>query len=53
MALSMMLPGFFAGMIQEALGYTGFFVLVMVCCLATVAVTALLPSRINPSFGKK
>ena len=53
MALSMMVPGFFAGMLQEALGYSGFFVLVMVCCLATVAVTALLPSRIDPGYGKK
>ena len=53
MALSMMIPGFFAGMLQEALGYAGFFVLVMVCCLATVAVTAILPSRIDPQFGRK
>ena len=53
MALSMMIPGFFAGMLQESLGYAGFFVLVMVCCLATVAVTAILPSRIDPQFGRK
>ena len=53
MALSMMIPGFFAGMLQEALGYGGFFVLVMACCLATVAVTALLPSRIDPGYGRK
>ncbi len=53
MALSMMIPGFFAGMLQESLGYTGFFVLVMICCLATIAVTAILPSRIDPSYGKK
>ena len=53
MALSMMVPGFFAGMMQEALGYTGFFVVVMACCLATVAVTALLPSRIDATYGKK
>lgn len=53
MALSMMVPGFFAGILQESLGYTGFFVLVMVCCLATLAVTAFLPSRIEPSYGKK
>lgn len=53
MALSMMIPGFFAGMLQEALGYRGFFVLVMACCLLTVAVTALLPSRIDPGYGKK
>lgn len=53
MALSMMIPGFFAGMLQETLGYAGFFVLVMICCLATVAVTAILPSRIDPKFGRK
>ena len=53
MALSMMIPGFFAGMLQEALGYAGFFVLAMVCCLATVAVTAFLPSRIDPGYGRK
>ena len=53
MALSMMVPGFFAGLLQEALGYSGFFVLVMVCCLATVAVTAILPSRIDPEYGRK
>lgn len=39
MALSMMIPGFFAGMMQEAMGYVGFFIMVMVCCLATVFVT--------------
>ena len=53
MALSMMIPGFFAGILQEALGYTGFFVLVMICCLATVAVTAVMPSRIDPEYGRK
>ena len=53
MALSMMVPGFFAGMLQEALGYSGFFILVMVCCLATVAVTAILPSGIDPGYGRK
>ena len=39
MALSMMLPGLVAGYLQEALGYAGFFAMVMVCCLATVGVT--------------
>ncbi len=39
MALSMMLPGFVAGWIQESIGYVGFFIMVMVCCLATVIVT--------------
>ncbi len=39
MALSMMLPGLVAGYLQEALGYVGFFILVMLCCLATFFVT--------------
>ena len=47
MALSMMIPGFFAGWLQQILGYTGFFVLVMLCCAATVAVTAVLAPRIK------
>lgn len=47
MALSMMIPGFFAGWLQQSLGYTGFFVLVMACCAATVAVTAILAPNIK------
>ena len=39
MALSMKLPGAVAGYLQEALGYTGFFILIMICCLATIGVT--------------
>ncbi len=39
MAMSMMLPGMFAGYLQESLGYVGFFGMVMLCCLATVLVT--------------
>ncbi len=45
MALSMMLPGLFAGWMQEAVGYTGFFIIVMICCLATVFVTLLARRR--------
>ena len=51
MALSMMLPGMAAGYLQEKLGYTGFFVLVIVLCLATVAVTFMI--KVNPEYGKK
>ena len=51
MALSMMLPGMVAGYLQEALGYVGFFVLVMVCCLATVGVA--FAADVEPEFGKK
>ncbi len=42
MAMSMMLPGMAAGYAQEWLGYTNFFIFVMICCIATVAVTASL-----------
>ncbi len=51
MALSMMVPGLFAGFLQETLGYVGFFVLVMACCLATVGVTFLI--KVDPEYGKK
>jgi PAT family beta-lactamase induction signal transducer AmpG len=51
MALSMMLPGMIAGMLQEAVGYTYFFLIVMACCLVTVAVSALL--KVDSDYGKK
>lgn len=51
MALGMMLPGMVAGKLQELMGYEHFFIWVMVCCVATFAVTALL--KIDPEFGKK
>ena len=46
MALSMMLPGLVAGYIQQALGYVGFFILVMLCCLATFFVTFFVRRRL-------
>lgn len=39
MALSMLLPGLVAGYLQESMGYVGFFILVMLCCFATVFVS--------------
>lgn len=53
MALSMMLPGFVAGYIQEAIGYVNFFWMVMVCCIATLVVTFLADRKIDPEYGKK
>lgn len=53
MALSMMIPGLFAGYMQESIGYTGFFIVVMVCCLATVAMTFVVRRGIDPGFGRK
>ena len=53
MALSMMLPGFVAGYIQESIGYVNFFWMVMLCCMATVGVTFLARRKVNPEYGKK
>jgi PAT family beta-lactamase induction signal transducer AmpG len=41
MALGMMLPGMIAGWLQEMMGYTGFFIWIMVCCIATLGACAL------------
>ena len=51
MALSMMIPGLFAGALQEAVGYQAFFIIVMLCCAVTFLVTAFI--RIDPEFGLK
>lgn len=51
MALSMMIPGLFAGALQELVGYRHFFIIVMICCAVTFIVTAFL--KIDPDFGKK
>lgn len=47
MALSMLLPGAVAGYLQEWLGYTGFFIMVMICCIATVCVTLSARRRLS------
>ncbi|MBO4895896.1 MAG: MFS transporter, partial [Prevotella sp.] len=51
MALSMMIPGLFAGALQEAVGYQAFFLIVIGCCAMTYIVASLL--KIDPEFGKK
>jgi PAT family beta-lactamase induction signal transducer AmpG len=51
MALGMMLPGMAAGWLQEQIGYEAFFVWVMICCVATIGVCALI--KIDPNYGKK
>ncbi len=51
MALSMMIPGLFAGALQEAVGYQTFFLIVIAACSLTYIVTAFL--KIDPEFGKK
>ena len=51
MALSMMIPGLFAGNLQEAVGYQTFFIIVMFCCIVTFIMAALI--KVEPEFGKK
>jgi PAT family beta-lactamase induction signal transducer AmpG len=51
MALSMMLPGLFAGHLQELLGYTNFFILVCLLCPITCIVTHWV--KVAPDFGRK
>ena len=53
MALSMMIPGMFAGYLQEYMGYVGFFWMVMACCAATVIVTLFADRKIDAEYGKK
>jgi PAT family beta-lactamase induction signal transducer AmpG len=51
MALGMMLPGMFAGWLQEQLGYNHFFLWVMICSVVPLIAVSLL--KIDPAFGKK
>lgn len=51
MALGMMVPGMFAGILQEKLGYVNFFWWIMLCCTVTLGVTALI--KVDPSYGRK
>jgi len=51
MALSMMIPGLFAGALQETIGYSTFFIVVICFCIVTFLVTAFI--KIDPAFGKK
>lgn len=50
MALGMMIPGMFAGWLQELLGYERFFVWVMICSIIPIIAVALL--KIDPNYGK-
>lgn len=46
MWLSMKLPALFAGYVQQAVGYVGFFTIVMVSCLGTVAAVIIARTKI-------
>lgn len=51
MALGMMLPGMWAGWLQEALGYVNFFGWVCLATLPSFVATAFI--KVDPAFGKK
>jgi PAT family beta-lactamase induction signal transducer AmpG len=51
MALGMMLPGMFSGVLQEWLGYRAFFLWVILSTIPGFAVAALV--RVPPEFGRK
>ena len=51
MALGMMVPGMFSGMIQEAIGYKSFFIWVILATIPGFLVVMLV--KIDPQFGKK
>lgn len=46
MTFSMMLPGTVAGALQMHLGYVGFFIMVMISCLVTLAVSLMVRRRL-------
>ena len=50
MSLGMMLPGMFAGQLQESMGYNNFFIWVTACTIVTFIVSALI--KIDAGFGK-
>jgi PAT family beta-lactamase induction signal transducer AmpG len=51
MALSLMIPGLFAGALQEWVGYPAFFIIVCCFCAITYVVTYFI--KVDPHFGKK
>ncbi|MCM1310120.1 MAG: MFS transporter [Bacteroides sp.] len=50
MALGLMVPGMFAGQLQLTYGYPAFFAVVMLLCIPTFIVTALVRSTLQESY---
>ncbi len=46
MFLGLLLPGMVAGYIEEAIGYVGFFAVVMACCIPSIAVSIIVAKRL-------
>jgi len=51
MALGMMLPGMISGYVQETLGYTGFFIWVVMAAIPGIVLTRFI--TYPPTYGKK
>lgn len=51
MALGMMLPGMMAGWLQDLIGYSHFFIFVMICTIPTLLIIPFM--KIDKNFGKK
>ena len=51
MALGMMLPGMISGFIQEAIGYTGFFIVVFLSAIPAIILTKYI--HYPSTYGKK
>jgi PAT family beta-lactamase induction signal transducer AmpG len=51
MALGMMVPGMFSGMIEEALGYKFFFIWVLISMIPSIIIAKFIP--LEYSYGKK
>ena len=51
MALSMLIPGLFAGALAQYVGYRMFFIIVMLCCMMPFFVASFL--KIDSEFGRK
>lgn len=49
--LGLMIPGMFSGYLKDAVGYRAFFLIVMLACVITVGMAALI--KIDPNFGKR
>lgn len=46
MFLGLLLPGMAAGYIEEAIGYVGFFAVVMACCIPSIAISIIVAKRL-------
>lgn len=46
MFLGLLLPGMVAGYIEEAIGYVGFFAVVMACCIPSIAISIIVARRL-------